>query len=396
VSSSLRIVFLLNPFDLRVKGGAYVPQLARELLGRGHTVRGFGAPEGVVPRSAEEGDGESLSGLGGVVRFAPQVIVAYDALSPAALLGARASRRLSVPLVLVESGFSGSGTRLERFLRWVGQKLWGPFVRRQAQRIVALDPIAREQALREGFAEEQIVVLPAGVDLQRFRPGLSSGLVSRHRLRGRLLLYVGRLGAGRGLETLLQAFARSLAQGGHWSLVLAGEGSRQEKKELRALAARQGIGAHVHWLPLPRSEELPGLLGSASALVVPAVDDTVRGKQIPRALASGLPVIASGLPRLNSLVVDGETGLLVAPGDIGAWSEALLQVARSPEARKRWGAAARAMAVERLGWERIATSFEAELLRLLPAAADPDSLASETSPGTSDAPQPAEGDAARA
>ena len=388
MSASLRIAFLLNPFDLRVKGGAYVPQLAGELLGRGHTVRGFGAPQGVVPRSGEDAEGESLHGLSGVVRFAPEVLVAYDALSPAALLGARAARRLGVPLILVESGFSGSGTRFEHFLRWVGQKLWGPFVRRQALRIVALDPLAREQALREGFAADRIVVLPAGVDLQKYRPGLSSSLVSRHRLRGRILLYVGHLGAGRGLETLLKAFAGTLAQGGHWSLVLAGEGGRQEKKELRALAARQGIGAHVHWLPLPRPEELPGLLGSATALVVPAVDDSVRGKQIPRALASGLPVIASGLPRLTSLIVDGETGLLVRPGDVAAWSEALTRVARSPEVRKRWGVSARAVAEESLGWERIAAAFEELLLDLLPEK--------ELPPEKRDAPQPHEGDTARA
>ncbi len=364
-----------------------MPQLAGELLGRGHTVRGFGAPAGVVPRSGEEAEGDTLPELGGVVGFAPEVVVAYDALSPAALLGARASRRLGAPLVLIESGFSGSGTKLEHFLRWVGQKLWGPFVRRQARRIVALDPLAREQALREGFEAERILVLPAGVDLQRYRPGLSSSLVSRHRLRGRILLYVGRLGAGRGLETLLEAFARTLAQGGHWSLVLAGEGSRQDKKDLRALASRQGIGARIHWLPLPRPEELPGLLGSASALVVPAVDDSVRGKQIPRALACGLPVIASSLPRLKSLVVDGETGLLVPPGDVTAWSEALTRVARSPEVRKRWGSAARTMAVQELGWEQIAASFEAELRALLPAEAVTEAGSVEVAAETNDAPR---------
>ncbi len=114
MTRSLRIAILLNPFDLGVKGGDWAPQLARELLNRGHTVRGFGAPAGVIPRSSEAGDGD---GDGSLLGFAPEIIVAYDALSPAALKGARACHRLEVPLILVESGFSGPGRWHERLFR---------------------------------------------------------------------------------------------------------------------------------------------------------------------------------------------------------------------------------------------------------------------------------------
>jgi glycosyltransferase involved in cell wall biosynthesis len=364
VDRPLRIALLLDPFALTVKGGDYVPRLARELLGRGHAVRGFGAPPGVIPRSGpeREPDGAGRLEFPGVVGFQPDVVVAHDALSPAAFLGARAAGRLGVPLVLVEPGVLLGGRPHERVLRWVGERLWGPLVRRRARAVVALDPPARDQALEEGFASERVRVLPAGVDLATFRPGLTSHVVRSHRIAGRILLYVGRLDPDRGLEVLIQAFARTLGQGRDWALVLAGDGPRPARQALRALVERQGIGARVHWLAGPRDEELPGLLGSATVLAVPALDDRVRGIHVPRALACGVPVLASRLPRFEALFDDEEAGLLVRAGDLEAWCAALQRAGGAPEARRRWALRARAVAEERLGWEAVGAAFEAVLV----------------------------------
>jgi glycosyltransferase involved in cell wall biosynthesis len=365
VDRSLRIAILLNPFDLAVKGGEYAPALARELLGRGHNVRGFGAPPGVIPRSgADPGpDGSpARPEAPGVVGFRPDAIVAYDALSPAAFLGARAARRLRVPLLLVEAGTAVGGNWPTRFLRWCGERMWGPFVRRMAQAVVALDPIAREQALAEGFAADRIHVLPPGVDLATFRPGLTSNLIARHRITGRMLLYIGRVSTERGLEVLIQAFGRTIGQGRDWVLVIAGDGPVRDRQVLRAQVDRLGIGSFVSWLPSPRLEEMPGLLGTATLLAVPANDSRVRGIHIPRALACGLPVLASNLPRFADLLEQDGTGLLVEPGSVVAWSEALGRASGSPEARRRWSRRARAVAEERLDWALVAREFE-DLLR---------------------------------
>lgn len=361
MNRSLRIALLLNPFDFKVKGGEYAPQLARELLGRGHTVRGFGAPEGVIPRSGDDpapadefGEPEGR----GVIAFRPDAIVAYDGLSPAAFLGARAARKLHIPLVLVEAGMTLGGRLHERLFRWVGEKLWGAYVRRYAQTLIALDPVAREQARAEGFKDEVVQLLPQGVDLNTFRPGLTSNLLTRHRIGGRVLLYVGRVAGERGLEVLISAFAATVGQGRDWSLVFAGGGPSSARQALRAQVDRLGVGASVHWLPTPRPEELPGLLGSATLLVVPAIDNRVRGIYIPCALACGLPVLASDLPRLSHLMQDDGCGLLVEAGAVEPWTDALRRACGSPEVRKRWGLRGREIAQERLDWSVIAEAVE--------------------------------------
>jgi glycosyltransferase involved in cell wall biosynthesis len=362
VSDNLRLALLLDPLSLslaaqglRLKWGSHAPELAREFLGRGYHVRGFGAPAGLIPRSSADEGPEDVA-LGGKLRqFAPDVIVAYDGLSPAALRGARMARSLGATLVLVEGGWRGSLAWKDRLLRRVGETLWGPYVRRTAAAVVALDPLAERLALSDGFARESVRVIPHGVDVQDFRPGLSSTLVARQRIRGRILLYLGKLATERGVLELLAAFGKTVGQRSDWNLVLAGTGPLQA--ELRAMADRLGLGDRVHWLQ-PREEEIPGLLGASTALAIPALSDEVVGRYGARALACGLPILASDLANLRAFVTHEENGLLVPAGSIEGWAEALQRMASAPNTRLRWARASRQLAVERYSWPAVAGRFE--------------------------------------
>lgn len=363
MSTPLRIALLVNPFTLGMKWGEHAPELARELLGLGHTVRGFGAPPGAIPRSGSDPTGpddttgeDSLS----VVGFEPDAIIAYDALSPAAWMGARAASRLRVPLVLVEAATGGAARGSGEILRGIGRRLWGRYIRAKATSVIALDAIARERVLRAGFSNSLVSLHPGGVDLNAYRPGLTSGLLLRHGVRGRVLLYVGQISADRGLDTLVDAFANTVGQREDWSFVCAGEGSA--RTHLRAKIDRLGVGSRVHWVGAPRDEELPGLLSASTLLAVPAIDDSVRGRNVPRAMACGLPVLASDRAALRLFVEQDVTGRLAESGNQAAWIEMLRIAAMSPDARKRWSRAARAAAVERFAWPHIARTFETAIL----------------------------------
>lgn len=363
VTESLRIAFVLDPFAFRRKGGEHAPRLARELLSRGHEVRAFGDARGDVPRSSAgplEGGVAPLEGAG-VMGFQPDVIVAYDALSPAAWHGARCGRRLGAPLVLVEEGFPTKGRPIERTKRWFGERVFGALVRRTADRVVALDAVGQRQARDEGFAPERIVVMHAGVDLTAFRPGLSSELPRRHGVRGRFLLHIGRVEDGRGLERVVSAFAATVGRREDWSLVFAGVGAGRAR--LRAQAEQLGIGARVHWIGVPRVEELPGLIGGATALVVASYDDDVASLKVRRAMAAGVPVLASRVPRLADLVEDGGSGLLVPNDAPAGWADALRTLASDPLRRERWGRRARELAEQRFAWPDIGVRFEHLVLR---------------------------------
>ncbi|MEC7233204.1 MAG: glycosyltransferase family 4 protein, partial [Planctomycetota bacterium] len=307
----------------------------------------------------------------GLAAFEPDVIVAYDGRSPAALRGARVARRTGAPLVLVEEGFSPNGKPIERILRGFGTRAWGSLVQRTTARVVALDPVAAAQSERRGFEKARIVELAAGVDVSAYRPGLASERRVRHRLPEHVLLAIGRMEPGRGIEVLVEAFARTVGQRGDWALALAGEGSL--RAALRAHCERLGVSARARWIGPVVEEELPGLLGTATALLVPALDDDVASQKIRRAMACGTPVLASNVDRLRGTVEHDVTGLVVRAGDRDAWVEAISRLASDPARRARWGQAARERAVEGMTWPHVASRFE-EILRSVVGESEEDRI----------------------
>lgn len=360
--SALRIALLADPLTVLVKGARHAQELEAELVRRGHVVRLFGLPQGWIgagePAELDASSPAAHFGRTSVMGFEPDALVAYDASSPVALLGARIARRGGLPLVIVEDGRMADGNLLRRTLWRVGERLWGRVVRRAAGCLVALDPVAREHALAQGFEAKAIRVLPHGIDVDRWRPGLASQLISEHRISGRILLHAGAQEAHAGLELLINAFARTVGQRGDWSLVIAGR--RGPHPRLRACAHRNGVGARVHFLKVSEGD-LPALFSSATLVAQPAREDRGSGLSLIRAMASGLPTLASDLARHRFLVEPEESGLLVPPDDLTAWTETLQRMASSPEARTRWGRRGREIARERFAWRTLGADWEAAL-----------------------------------
>jgi glycosyltransferase involved in cell wall biosynthesis len=377
LSVPLRIALVVDPLSARIFGGEHAAGLARSLSARGHVVGLFGASfaaprdvtaspvrvldagsheheAGAIPAERRLRDRQRQNGRRHLLEFAPQALIAYDAMSPTACLAAQTARRLRVPLVLVEHGTGGHVARtLVRGLSRVGSSLWGPYVRRTATCVVALDPWSLAQARREGFPLERVRVVPHGVDTQRFRPGLVSNLCSRHRVQGRVVLAIGPLESASRHELVVDAFARTVGRRSDWSLVIAGEGSQRAR--LRAAADCVGIGARVHWIGELSDEELPGALSSATIAVLAASDP--RAVLLARLLACGVPIVAESGGRAEFLVGD-QCGVTVARG---AWAEGLGLAAGAPESRRRWSDEARRIAVTQLDWGCVAREFEAAI-----------------------------------
>lgn len=355
-----RLTILIDALNPRAQRSEHPPQLVNALSEAGMQVELHWVSAGLLARldrrSSLATDGGSLEGAWTqVLSTAPDAVLAYDAASPAAWLGARIARREGIPLILVEPAWFSLRPFHERILDGIGRRLWGRRVRQEAQSVIALDPVAVERALQSGFARERVELIPTGVDTAAFAPGATSPLLARHRLAGRIVLNVGPLVSGRGLENLLTAWARTVGQRSDWSLVFAGEGPL--RRRLETVASRLGVRAGVRFLPAPQREELPGLFCASTLLAVPAEDDRVRGRQVVRAMASGLPVIVEGTPRLAFRVDHERTGYVVDPGDPSGWTQALERAAGAPRARADWAVTARAMVERELDWSRLAERY---------------------------------------
>ncbi|MFT6364183.1 MAG: glycosyltransferase involved in cell wall biosynthesis, partial [Planctomycetota bacterium] len=260
-------------------------------------------------------------------------------------------------LLLVEPGTTREATPLhERLLQGIGERMWGRYVRTTAAGVVALDPVAHQHALDDGFGEDRIHLLSTGVDLERWKPGAAGSAMSRFGIRGRALVHVGPLETSHGLEELIAAFAATVGQRNDWSLVLAGNGSG--RRGLRTTAERLGIAARIHWLHDVDEDELPSLLSASTLFVAPALDDSPLIRPVLRALACGLPVLASDTDRYRWAVQNNESGLVVPMEGKPAWEKALTRASTSPKARERWSIGARQWAEGNLDWKNIAQAFE--------------------------------------
>ncbi len=145
-------------------------------------------------------------------------------------------------------------------------------------------------------------------------PGLGSG-------RGAYALYVGRLSPEKGISVLFEAASRGLGL----PLKVAGTGP------LESLAREAHAAGHIEYLGRLNAEAIRNLMQEAAVLLVPSLWYEGLPMVIPEAFGTGLPVIASRIGSLASLISDGHNGLLVPAADPEAIRAAVLRIAVSAD-----------------------------------------------------------------
>ncbi len=199
-------------------------------------------------------------------------------------------------------------------------------VRTWAKRVhvyVALTSFARQKLIAGGVPADRIVVKPNFVDPD---PGPGNG-------RGEYALFVGRLSAEKGIDTLLRAWR--LLQG-RPPLLIVGDGPLAP---VVAEAARSIVGCR--WLGSRPRQEVLELMRGARLLVVPSRWYEGFPMVIAEAYATGVPVVASDLGSLGCLVHDKRTGLRFRAGDPDDLASKVEWLDVHPEERQDMTAAAR-------------------------------------------------------
>jgi glycosyltransferase involved in cell wall biosynthesis len=175
------------------------------------------------------------------------------------------------------------------------------------------------------------------------------------------VLFVGRLTPHKGAEALIQALPDGT------TLTLAGTSGHDRGSPERGyptFLARVAEGRDVRFVGRVEENDLPGLYRSARAFVLPSVEKTCYGKPVAipellglsllEAMASGTPVIASRIGGLPEVVVDGETGFLVQPGNVPELRDRLEQLLADDRLVGTMGENARQHVLENFTWDRCA------------------------------------------
>lgn len=175
-----------------------------------------------------------------------------------------------------------------------------------------------------------------------------------------VLLSVGRLVPRKGIDTVLQALPRLLAEFPDLCYRVAGDGP--DRPRLEQMSRQLGVAHAVTFLGRVSQDDLPQVYRAAHIFVLPAREEiaSVEGFGIVflEASASGLPVVAARSGGAVEAVRHGETGLLVPPGDPDELCQALRTLIREPELRRRLGQAGRQRVEEEMSWTRAVQQLE--------------------------------------
>ena len=212
------------------------------------------------------------------------------------------------------------------------------FLRRAAKVIVASPRHIEFSPFLSRLPEGKCVVIPYGIEPEQFARRDDAAIAGIIGQTGTpLVLFAGHLVYYKGVEILIDAAAQLKA---HVAIVGAGP----LEQVLRARAAERGIGPRIHFLGDVDDATLRAAYQACDVFCLPSTQRSEAfGIVQLEAFAAGKPVVStnlpSGVPFVNR---DGETGLVVPPGDAGALATALGSLLTDPARRAAMGSAAQA------------------------------------------------------
>ncbi|HWQ14626.1 MAG TPA: glycosyltransferase [Roseiflexaceae bacterium] len=231
-----------------------------------------------------------------------------------------------------------------------GYRLLYRLAARWVDGFIAVSDEVRTALLEQiGAIDDKIAVICNGVDIRRYGGGGDrAGLRRRLGLPedAHLMALVGTLKPQKGHRVAIEAARTVAPRFPRLHLLFVGDGA--ERAALESLAASSGVGEHIHFLG--SRGDVPELLASCDSFVLPSLWEGLPMALI-EAMASGLPVVASEVSGTKQVMLPGETGLLVPPGDATALAAAMTALLADPVAAVAMGAAGR---------RRVETAFSAQ------------------------------------
>lgn len=218
-----------------------------------------------------------------------------------------------------------------------------------ADRLLAVSgPVADYLAGFPG-TEGRIVVLPNGVDPQRFAPRPK---IERD---GFTVGFLGTLKPWHGLPLLIEAFARLHARSPDARLLIVGDGP--ERESLHAALDGHGLAGAATFTGAVTPEQVPDRLAAMDVAVAPypdRPDSYFSPLKLFEYLAMGLPVVASRVGQPAEIIEHGVNGLLYPAGDAERLAGALLRLRRDPALRRRLGRSGRERVLTAHSWDAVA------------------------------------------
>jgi glycosyltransferase involved in cell wall biosynthesis len=203
------------------------------------------------------------------------------------------------------------------------------FLLKQAKEITATSRYLARKTATLSPNGKKIHVIPFGIDCSTFQR-LQKRLTKKKVRIG----FIKSLAPKYGPDYLLKAFAEVLKKFPEVHLIMVGHGSMDNY--LRQLAAELNIEKHITFTGYWQYKEIPKILSKLDIFVMPSVEETF-GVAALEAQAMEIPVVATKVGGVPEAVLDGKTGILVEPKNVGQLASAIKRLIENPDLRKRMG-----------------------------------------------------------
>ena len=253
---------------------------------------------------------------------------------------------------------------------WIVNRLWWAMKRLCApltDHYLSVSRLIAEKAVAAGIAPAQrFTTVYSGMELSWFFDSRSDPLALRQRLGipGDALVVgkIARLFPLKGHAQLLEAVPAIVAAEPTVRFLLVGDGILQDA--LKKQAREMGVLDHLVFAGLVPRERIPETISAMDVLVHTSLREGL-ARALPQALAMGKPCVALDLDGAPEVVIPGNTGYLVRPGDASGLAAAVVRLLRDPEARRQMGERGRRLVESRFSVEKMVGDTAAVYAALL-------------------------------
>jgi glycosyltransferase involved in cell wall biosynthesis len=228
--------------------------------------------------------------------------------------------------------------------------------------IAVAAPHGRYLIEEEHLPANKVVVIPNGVDTDRFAPlpgdtGLRRDLGLSPSVP--VLGIVAALRPEKNHELFLQVARQVHARLSDAQFLIIGDGPQRDS--LVQLAAGLGLSEAVHFLG--SRDDVPRLLASIDVLALTSHNEA-NPVSILEAMSVGKPVVSTDVGSVRESVIEGQTGFVVPPGDVPAFTERLISLLEDPVQARELGAAGRERVLKTGSLQAMVRGYEDLLDRL--------------------------------
>ncbi len=246
---------------------------------------------------------------------------------------------------------------LGKIFRWHKKYLMPRIIKSADLVMVSSFDYAKNSYIKNIYANapEKFIELPFGITHNFYPAEKNLDLLNKYNIPAdkKIIMNLGGLDRNhyfKGVNNLISACAKIKSD--DWHLLLVGSGDLISN--LKEQAKNLNIADKITFAGRARDEELPDFYRLAEVFVLPSIDKSEAfGIVLIEAMACGIPIIASNLHGVRTVVDENKTGFLVTPGDVDDLHNKIEKIISNPELRDKFSIQARKRVEENYFWDDI-------------------------------------------